>query len=122
MRGPFRFAFVLPPTAAGIVFAATTGVVFTGTVGDTRFEGQARPPAQSAARAQAETPTPRRQAENPRGKREEKENPAGGEAGALEGELAAVRRSTALLESQIELARGDKFYLVLDPATSDLGL
>ncbi|MFB3852637.1 MAG: hypothetical protein ACE148_02300 [Vicinamibacterales bacterium] len=41
---------------------------------------------------------------------------------ALERELAALRRSAALLERQLELARGDKFYLILDPSTPDLAL
>ena len=37
-------------------------------------------------------------------------------------EVARLQRSTALLERQLELAGGQEFYLVLDPAASDLTL
>lgn len=37
-------------------------------------------------------------------------------------EAARLQRSTALLERQLELAGGKEFYLVLDPAASDLTL
>jgi hypothetical protein len=37
-------------------------------------------------------------------------------------EAARLQRSTAQIERQLELARGKEFYLVLDPAASDLTL
>jgi hypothetical protein len=37
-------------------------------------------------------------------------------------EIEQLRRENALLQHRLELANGDKFYLVLDPATSSLKL
>ncbi len=37
-------------------------------------------------------------------------------------EIEQLRKDTALLRQQLELANGEKFYLVLDPATSSLEL
>ena len=44
------------------------------------------------------------------------------QAGTLRAELASVRCRTAVLEREIELARGNDFYLVLDPAVPELVL
>ncbi len=39
-----------------------------------------------------------------------------------EADLALLQRNTSLLERELELARGQRFYLVLDPAGAELSL
>ncbi len=49
-------------------------------------------------------------------------SPGAPQARDIKAELARLQRANALLQHQIELASGKDFYLVLDPAKSDLTL